>query len=87
MDTDLVLEITSIQEVVKVLRVDDNQKTSSTIRKAVDQEWNSETPTFRRETNQEELMKERKKGMDRGKNRQQRELNKVRCISQIQKDK
>lgn len=45
-----------------------------------------ETPTFRRETNQEEFMKE-KKVMDRGKNRQQRELNKVRCISQIQKDK
>lgn len=40
MGRDLVLEITSIQEVVKVLRVDDNQKTSSTIRKAVDQEWN-----------------------------------------------
>lgn len=37
MDRDLVLEITSIQEIVKILRVEDSPKRSSTLRKAVDQ--------------------------------------------------
>lgn len=36
MDRDLVLEISSIWEVVKVLRVDDSQKRSSTVKK---EEW------------------------------------------------
>lgn len=72
MDRDLVLEISSIWEVVKVLRVDDSQKRSSTVKKGVDPEWNSETPTFRRETNREQFMKERKKEWTKAKIKRQK---------------
>lgn len=88
MDRHLVLEITRIQKVVKILRVDDNPKRNSTMRKAVDQGWNSETPAFSSETKQKKLMKKTKKTWTEAKiESQERKLNKVKCISQIQEDK
>lgn len=80
------MEITEIQKVVKILRVDHSPKRSSTMRKAVDQKWDSETPTFRRETNQAFMNETKKKWTETKTESRERELNKVRCISQTQKD-
>lgn len=44
-------------EIVKILRVDDSPNRSSVMKKTVNQRWNSETPTFRKETKEEEFMK------------------------------
>ena len=51
------------------------------MKKTVNQGWNSETPTFRKETKQEEFMKAIRKEWTGAKIGRKREFNKVRCIS------